>query len=50
VSFVKTLFKLALLAALVSAVVTAAMVMRRSDDSPDGASEEWPDVPTNPAD
>ena len=48
-SLVKTLVKLALLAALVAAIAGAVMVLRRSDGSPDVATDEWPDVPENPA-
>ena len=48
-SLVKTLVKLALLAALVAAVAGAVMVLRRPDGSSDVATDEWPDVPQNPA-
>ena len=48
-SLVKTLVKLTLVVALVAAVVGAVVVLRRPEGSPDVATDEWPDVPENPA-
>lgn len=46
---VKTLVKLVVLAALVAAVAGAITVLRRPEGADDVATDEWPDVPANPA-